>query len=320
VTSSSGRVADYDRIAAGYDRRYEVLDYGGVRDALVSFVGESRAILEVGCGTGHWLADLKTGASHSGKLEKSASPSGKLERSASPSGKLERSASPSGRLERSASPSGKLERSASLSGRLERSASLSGERHIAGIEPSSEMIARARLAAPEARLVRGRAEALPWGDATFDRVYCVNALHHFSDRAQFFAEARRILKPGGGLLTVGKDPHTERDAWWVYDYFPETLEIDRQRFARVRTLRGEMTLAGFSWSESFEADRIEGLRSATDALATGIVHRSFTSQLSVLTDEEFDAGVARMRAANDAAGGDLQLVTDFYLFATVGWV
>jgi len=40
----------------------------------------------------------------------------------------------------------------------------------------------------------------------------------------------------------------------------------------------------------------------------------------VLTDAEFDTGVARMRAANDVAGGELQLVTDFCLFATVGWV
>ncbi|HMF96823.1 MAG TPA: class I SAM-dependent methyltransferase [Vicinamibacterales bacterium] len=253
MTRPPGRTADYDRIAAGYDRRYEILEYAGVRDALSDFVGDAHAILDVGCGTGHWLA-------------------------------------------------------------------MFAERPIAGVEPSSEMITRARAAVPGARLVRGRAEALPWGEATFDRVYCINALHHFSDRAQFFAEAHRILRPGGGLLSIGKDPHTERDAWWVYDYFPATLEIDRQRFARVRTLRGEMTLAGFSWSESFEADRIEGVRSATDALATGIVHRSFTSQLSVLTDEEFDAGVARMRAANDAAGGDLQLVTDFCLFATVGWM
>jgi ubiquinone/menaquinone biosynthesis C-methylase UbiE len=270
VTSPGDRVADYDRIAAGYDRRYQVLEYAGVREALVSFVGESRAILEVGCGTGHWLAALT--------------------------------------------------RSAGLSGTVQGSASLSGARRLAGVEPSAGMIARACIAAPDARVVRGRAEALPWRDATFDRIYCVNALHHFSDRARFFTEARRLLKPGGGLLTVGKDPHAERDSWWVYDYFPETIEIDRQRFARVRTLRGEMTLAGFSWSESFEADRIEELRSATDALATGIVHRSFTSQLSVLSDQEFEAGAARVRAANEAAGGELQLVTDFYLFATVGWV
>ena len=260
MSQSRERVADYDSVAARYDRRYEIHEYAGVRAALLGFVGDSRELLEVGCGTGHWLTVVGTGTGES------------------------------------------------------------RSRLVAGLEPSSEMIARARATAPDARLVRGRAEALPWRDASFDRVYCVNALHHFTDRARFFAEARRILKPGGGLLTIGKDPHADRDGWWVYDYFPETLAIDRDRFARVRTLRGEMTLAGFSWSESFEADRIEAVRPAADALATGIVDRAYTSQLTVLSDEEFKAGVARIEAANEAAGGDLQLVTDFYLFATVGWV
>ena len=157
-------------------------------------------------------------------------------------------------------------------------------------------------------------------DASFDRIYCVNALHHFADRRQFFAEARRVLRRGGGVLTIGKDPHTERDTWWVYDYFPETVEIDRARFARVRTLRGELAHAGFDWAESFECDRIEAVTPARDALATGIVDRAYTSQLAVLSDEELQKGVARLRAADADAGGELQLVTDFYLFATIGWI
>ena len=182
------------------------------------------------------------------------------------------------------------------------------------------MLARARATVPSALLIRATAEALPWRDATFDRVYCINALHHFRDRVQFFAEARRILKPGGGLLSIGKDPHVERDTWWVYEYFPETLGIDRDRFARVRTLRGELAAAGFTWAESFECDHIEAMRPAGEALTTGIVDRAYTSQLTVLSDEEFGAGVARIRAANDAAGHELQLVTDFWLYATVGWL
>src|SRR2546430_377125 len=142
------RVADYDSIAARYDCRYDLHEYAGVRDTLRAFVGESRAILEVGCGTGHWLTVLNASAE---------------------------------------SPA-------------------EGRALLAGVEPSPEMIARAHGAAPAARLVRARAEMLPWRDAVFDRVFCVNALHHFADRARFFTEARRVLKPGGGLLTVGKDP------------------------------------------------------------------------------------------------------------------
>jgi SAM-dependent methyltransferase len=190
---------------------------------------------------------------------------------------------------------------------------------LAGVDPSAAMLARAGKGAYA--LVQARAEALPWRDASFDRVFCINALHHFADRAQFFAEAVRVLRPGGALLSIGKDPHTGRDDWWVYDYFDETRAIDLARFAPVRILRGEMALAGFTSAESFEADRIEAVRSAADAFTSGMIDRAFTSQLTVLSDEEFERGVARIRRAQaDAAasGGELMLVSDFRLFATVG--
>ena len=273
--SVPGRIADYDRIAGRYDRRYDLHTYAGVREALLSFVGSESvsAVLEVGCGTGHWLAEIRSATLRE----------------------------PQSRPEQRRGPTASVERL-----------------FLAGVEPAAGMLARAREAAPAARLVRARAEMLPWRDATFDRVVCVNALHHFADRAGFFAEARRILKPGGALMSIGKDPHAERDSWWVYDYFPETVGIDLERFARVRILRGEIAKAGFDWTESFEVDRIEALTPAGDALATGVVDRAYTSQLTVLSDEEFEAGVARVRDANAAAGGELQLVTDFRLYATLG--
>ena len=269
------RTADYDRIAARYDNRYLQHEYAGVRDALLHFVRiESAAVsvLEVGCGTGHWLSVLEASMRHSPGVDTSERPTNML------------------------------------------------RDRLCGVEPSREMVGRARTAAPRASLVRGAAEALPWRDATFDRVYCVNALHHFSNRIQFFAEARRVLKPGGGLLSVGKDPHTDRDSWWVYDYFPETVAIDRERFARVRTLRGELTASGFAWAESFECDHIVASISADAAFAAGVVDRAYTSQLAVLSDDEWQAGVARIRAANERLDGALQLTTDFFLFATLAWV
>jgi ubiquinone/menaquinone biosynthesis C-methylase UbiE len=254
---ADNRITDYDRIADRFDTRYAHYPYDGVRETLVNFLGpQPSAVLEVGCGTGHWL---------------------------------------------------------SIGHEAERSL-------LVGVDPSAPMLDRARVAAPGARLVRARAEALPWRDATFDRIYCVNALHHFTDRVQFFNEARRLLRPGGGVLTIGKDPHTDRDDWWVYDYFEETRAIDRARFARVRTLRGEMALAGFSWTESMEADHIEVVQPAGEAIAKGIVDPGFTSQLTVLSEDEYQRGADRLRKANDAAGGELQLVADFRLYATIGWL
>ena len=90
-------------------------------------------------------------------------------------------------------------------------------RTAAGLDVSMNMLRRAQAAAPRAHLVRGRAEQLPWAAATFDRIYCVNALHHFQDAEAFIGEARRVLRLGGSFLTVGLDPHTGLDQWWVYD-------------------------------------------------------------------------------------------------------
>lgn len=201
-----------------------------------------------------------------------------------------------------------------LSGRVGR---------LAGVDPSVRMLAHARAAAPAALIVRGRGTALPFRDAVFDRIVCVNALHHFGDRLQFFGEARRLLRSGGGVLTVGLDPHAERDRWWVYDHFERTREFDAARFAPVRTLRGEIARAGFSWAESYEADRIDKTVSLADALASGVIDRSFTSELMILSDEEYERGVTRLRQADaerTAGGGTFELVTDLRLYATVGWV
>lgn len=40
---------------------------------------------------------------------------------------------------------------------------------------------------------------LPFAGGSFDRVLCVEAMFHFASRRKFFAEAARVLKPGGVL-------------------------------------------------------------------------------------------------------------------------
>jgi len=192
---------------------------------------------------------------------------------------------------------------------------------LVGVDSSGGMLAAAKKT--NSHLIRSRAEALPCRDASVDRIFCVNALHHFSSRTEFFAEAHRVLRSGGAVMTIGKDPQTERDEWWVYDYFEQTRKIDLARFAPVRVLRGELALAGFSWAESFEADRIDVVQSFSEAQTAGVIDRSFTSQLTVLTQDEFNLGVTRLVRADAERrrdGAVLQLVSDFRLYATVGWV
>ncbi|WP_084112685.1 class I SAM-dependent methyltransferase [Belnapia moabensis] len=72
---------------------------------------------------------------------------------------------------------------------------------VTGIDLSAGMLAEARrsLAIP---LIRGRAEALPFADASFDFLSMGYALRHVPDLVTAFAEYRRVLRPGGRLLLL----------------------------------------------------------------------------------------------------------------------
>ena len=243
---------NYDVVASAYDRRYERNQYDGVRDVLHRFVAgaQSGVVVEIGCGTGHWLADLSS----------------------------------------------------------------RGFSRLFGVDRSWRMLELARVSAPNARLIRGVANPLPWIDQSVDRLFCVNALHHFAEQQAFLRECRRVLRPGGGLLTVGLDPHTGDDRWWVYDYFPTALSADRLRYPSTASLREWLGRVGFEHpatevAETFSAEMPFGL-----AWQQGLVDRRATSQLMVISDSDYENGVARLMIEQPVLRSNVRL------YATTAWV
>jgi ubiquinone/menaquinone biosynthesis C-methylase UbiE len=242
----------YDTVAHAYDRRYALHDYPGIRAAVLATADAApgNRVLELGCGTGKWLAVLGTTG-----------------------------------------------------------------REVTGIDASTEMLEHAR-AAVQGDLRHGVAEALPWPDGAFDAVFCINALHHFRDPPRALAEAFRVLGPGGSFLTIGLDPHERRDRWFVYDLFPETVDLDLARFASASRRRDWLEAAGFEDVAVEVAEHLRSTHTVDEALAAGVLQPTFTSQLSVLTPAQYEAGMQRLQEAARDAGSRLE--TDLMLFATRG--
>ncbi|SFG16859.1 Ubiquinone/menaquinone biosynthesis C-methylase UbiE [Novosphingobium sp. CF614] len=88
-----------------------------------------------------------------------------------------------------------------------------------GIDPTHALIDRARVLDPGGDYRVGRAEALEFGDASFDLAIFYLSLIDIPDLQSAIAEAHRILKPGGSLLIANLQSfNTAGDpAGWVRD-------------------------------------------------------------------------------------------------------
>ncbi len=80
---------------------------------------------------------------------------------------------------------------------------------VIGLDPSFGMLRRAERRG-RGSLVRGFAEALPFADASFDRVTMGYALRHVADLRSTFREYRRVLRPGGRVLLLEITPPSAR--------------------------------------------------------------------------------------------------------------
>lgn len=85
---------------------------------------------------------------------------------------------------------------------------------VIAVEPDDEMRAVLHRAAPHARALAGRAEAIPVPDASADAVLVASAWHWF-DAPRAVAEIARVLRDGGRLALVGNSP--DHDVPWVAD-------------------------------------------------------------------------------------------------------
>jgi demethylmenaquinone methyltransferase/2-methoxy-6-polyprenyl-1,4-benzoquinol methylase len=72
---------------------------------------------------------------------------------------------------------------------------------VTGIDPCAGMLTHAKVP-PGVRLLEGRAEAIPFPDASFDFLSMGYALRHISDLSVAFREFHRVLRPGGRICLL----------------------------------------------------------------------------------------------------------------------
>jgi SAM-dependent methyltransferase len=96
---------------------------------------------------------------------------------------------------------------------------------VVAVEPSPTMVAQRR--GRTSRVVRAVAEALPFGDATFDAGMALLTVHHWGDPAAGLRELGRVSRR---QVVLFFEPLRTHD-FWALAYFPEALDLPTERRA-----------------------------------------------------------------------------------------
>lgn len=158
-----------------------------------------------------------------------------------------------------------------------------------GIDPSEEMLARARAHAEgKVAFKRASAEALPFKDGWFEAAV-FRLVIHLLDRPRAFGETRRVLEPGGRAIIATFAPES-LDRFWISRVFPAIVEIDRARFPTEEELRRELADAGF---ETVRARRLTQTGRLDRGEALERIRGRYISTLHLLDEEELYDGLGR---------------------------
>lgn len=168
-------------------------------------------------------------------------------------------------------------------------------KQLYGLDVSWQMLLSAHRKNEHLVLVNGSAERMPYANASFDLVFCMNALHHFPQPEVFIHDASRVLNVGGYILIIGTDPHAVGYHWYIHDYFESTRQLDLDRFPPSVQIREWLENAGFDQVTQREIHRISEDFTGNEVFDSPFLQKHMVSQLALLSDDAYQAGLDLMR-------------------------
>ena len=165
-----------------------------------------------------------------------------------------------------------------------------------GLDLSAGMLAQALVLDTEFRLVQATAPCPPFCDHSFDLITSILSFHHFPNKQQVVDAAYSLLRPGGALAIINFDPHELGNIYPIYDFFEGTYANDLRRFPSIAAQETMLRQAGFIKIDSVVVEIIDEKVVGGDVLDNYWFQKNACSQLMLISDDEYQVGMRRIRA------------------------
>lgn len=187
-----------------------------------------------------------------------------------------------------------------------------GAREVTGIDFSEQMVDRAGEQAacvPGVSFRQGDATATGLPSASVDVVFQRALIHHLESYEACFAEARRLLGPGGRLIIQDRTPadvqlpgSSEHIRGYFFERFPRLLDVEIGRRPTDVAVQRALQAAGFGKMESSTLWEIRKTHESIEQLEEDLAARTGRSILHELSDAELGeliSYIAERLPAND---------------------
>lgn len=181
-----------------------------------------------------------------------------------------------------------------------------GAAEVVGVDYSAKMIEAARETCSgfgQVSFERGDAGGTSLADGRFDLVIERALIHHLTDLHACFAEAARILRPGGILLIQDRTPEdcllpgsSEHIRGTFFEMYPRLAAIETSRRHSSEEVVQALENSGFEQVMEEKLWETRKTYANADELADDLRMRQGRSILHELSDDEIDALAARIRS------------------------
>jgi len=162
-----------------------------------------------------------------------------------------------------------------------------------GIDISTEMLKKANRNA--INLIRANVEEIPIKNSSFEFVFLVNVIHQVEKKLQTLSEINRILCVNGKILIIYNDIFDENNLWYIYQFFPKVLKIDKERYSSQLKMEEMLQKNGFSEIKTINLSVISKIYVGKNVFDDIFLKKYNSSQLANLSDEDYQIGIENMK-------------------------